>query len=635
MADGSQHHRVHERLTRSRQLLGRLARSEALARGDVTAAYREVAELATELLDVERASVWLFDALRTEIQCLDLYERSQNRHSEGALVTAADVPSYFAALAQERVIAAGDAHSDPRTAELSRSYLGPLGIGAMLDAPIWVGGSVVGVVCHEHVGEARRWSFVEELLAGTVADFVARVFEASQRVRAEEALGAFRQRAEELMRMRSSQAEQLQSQVAREIESWRSEKLAPQNAEELLSVLESSPVPLLVSGLDDAIVRYVNRRGAELFETSVDDMVGSRGVDFWLDPRDRIELADAVRGAGRADGFVARLKTRHGRPFWALLSARQVSYQGSPSFIVGFADITAQKVAELAVRESEERIRRVFEAAPVALILSRASDRKVLLANPVAARVFEVPIEQVVGQQTPDYYVDPSDRDRIVQTLLEQGFADGVVTRLRTATGREFWGMLSARRLVFEGDVCFLVGVADVTAQKQAEQTLLDLATRDALTGVPNRRRFEEVGRVEIARAVRTESPLAAAMIDVDHFKQVNDAHGHAVGDRLLSLIASESRAELRVADVLARVGGEEFAVLFPDTDLESARVVAERLRQRVAGLSVDADGATVSATISVGIAELARGEELEQLLARADAALYRAKEAGRNRVAS
>jgi PAS domain S-box-containing protein len=513
MTDAASNDRVHQRLAVTRQLLGRLARSEALARGDVTSAYREVTELACELLGLERASVWLFDPLRTEIECVDLYERSSHRHSSGTVIRARDVPSYFRALTEQRVIAAGDAHTDPRTSEFSEAYLGPLGIGAMLDAPIWAGGSMVGVICHEHVGPARAWSFVEELLAGTVADFVARVFEASQRVRAEEALGVFRERLDALTALRSSEADRLKTEVAREVDSWRSEAVAQKNAEELMSVVEGSPVPLVVTGTEDGVVRWVNRRAAELFETTQSAMPDRSGPSYWLEPADRLTLFDSVAKHGQVDGFVARLTTFSGRPFWALLSARNVRYQGDRCVMIGLADITAQKVAELAVRESEERIRHVFDAAPVSLILSRAKDNLVLLANSVAARLFEVPLELVVGQSTPSYWVDTAERDRIVEELVREGHADTIVTRLRTATGREFWGMLSARRIQYEGDVCFLVGVADVTAQKEAEEALRDQATRDALTGVPNRRKLLEIAEIELSRARRTASRCSTSII--------------------------------------------------------------------------------------------------------------------------
>ncbi|HEX6862435.1 MAG TPA: GAF domain-containing protein, partial [Thermoanaerobaculia bacterium] len=126
-------------------MLVRLAKSEAAATGDLDAALRELAEAAAETLQVERASVWFFDEARTRIDCVELYEKGPNRHSRGATLAASDFPSYFRGLEEERAIVAHDAHRDPTTREFSASYLTPLGIGAMLDAPIRVRGRMAGV----------------------------------------------------------------------------------------------------------------------------------------------------------------------------------------------------------------------------------------------------------------------------------------------------------------------------------------------------------------------------------------------------------------------------------------------------------------------------------------------------------
>src|SRR4051794_33534182 len=171
------------RLNRHRQLLARLMRSPALTRGDISAAISELTELAAELLHVERASVWRFDRLRESLELVDLFRVSEKEHSSGEAIAREQAPRYFDALGSERCIASEDARQDPRTSEFAATYLKAHGIGALLDAPVFVGGEMIGVVCHEHVGGARRWEFWEELVAGTLADFVALVIEANDRVR--------------------------------------------------------------------------------------------------------------------------------------------------------------------------------------------------------------------------------------------------------------------------------------------------------------------------------------------------------------------------------------------------------------------------------------------------------------------
>jgi two-component system cell cycle response regulator len=159
------------------------------------------------------------------------------------------------------------------------------------------------------------------------------------------------------------------------------------------------------------------------------------------------------------------------------------------------------------------------------------------------------------------------------------------------------------------------------------------LAAIDALTGLRNRRSFSELLNVEYARASRYGSALSFLLLDVDHFKAVNDHHGHPGGDAVLATVGGLLRTCLRTPDLPARWGGEEFVVALPSTDLEGATVVAERIRQAIQGLAISHAGAAIPITASVGVATLRGGESLDSLIDRADRAMYEAKGGGRNRV--
>jgi len=154
-----------------------LVSQRSLFLGDVGATARRVDEAATAAIDVERVSVWLLDAKQTKITCVDLYERSKRKHSAGVELFAKDFAPYFDALKSERTIAAHDARRDPRTSCFATSYLEPLGITSMLDVPIWASGRMVGVVCHEHLGRARRWDGDEENFAYLMSSFVSMALE--------------------------------------------------------------------------------------------------------------------------------------------------------------------------------------------------------------------------------------------------------------------------------------------------------------------------------------------------------------------------------------------------------------------------------------------------------------------------
>ena len=165
-------------------------------------------------------------------------------------------------------------------------------------------------------------------------------------------------------------------------------------------------------------------------------------------------------------------------------------------------------------------------------------------------------------------------------------------------------------------------------------QQLAAAARTDPKTGLLNATAWQREADAEVTRALRAGLPLSLLLVDVDHFKRVNDSHGHLIGDDVLRALATELRQQVRESDVVGRFGGEEFTVLLPRTDGDGACRIAERLRRSAGLLSVTAADRQISVTISIGVAELGRhGQDLFELLAAADLALYRAKAAGRNQV--
>ncbi|MDQ2103844.1 diguanylate cyclase [Azospirillum isscasi] len=171
-------------------------------------------------------------------------------------------------------------------------------------------------------------------------------------------------------------------------------------------------------------------------------------------------------------------------------------------------------------------------------------------------------------------------------------------------------------------------------ALEEANAKLERLATVDPLTAVWNRRHFLDLAAAELGRARRHRRRLSVFLLDLDNFKGVNDGHGHAAGDEVLRTAVVRAREALRTSDQIARFGGEEFVALLPETDLAGARIVAERVRDAIAGSRVVTDGRIIPITASLGVAEWSGAEpSIELTLRRADAALYEAKQAGRNRV--
>lgn len=175
-----------------------------------------------------------------------------------------------------------------------------------------------------------------------------------------------------------------------------------------------------------------------------------------------------------------------------------------------------------------------------------------------------------------------------------------------------------------------LGGAIRMTALMSESQRL---ATTDALTGLMNRRAFVDMMKVEVERARRYELPLSLLFLDVDHFKLINDRHGHAAGDLVLSTVGGHVHGLLRTSDSSARWGGEEFVIALKNTGAKGARVVADRIRAAIQALSIESLGFPIPVTASVGLATFVPGDSLESLVGRADNAMYNAKREGRNRV--
>ncbi|HEY2580067.1 MAG TPA: GGDEF domain-containing protein [Streptosporangiaceae bacterium] len=176
--------------------------------------------------------------------------------------------------------------------------------------------------------------------------------------------------------------------------------------------------------------------------------------------------------------------------------------------------------------------------------------------------------------------------------------------------------------------------------QRSLRHVELENASRiDSKTGLLNAVTWQREARVEISRAARTHSPLAVAMLDIDHFKQVNDTHGHLTGDAVLAALSATLRGLLREYDIIGRFGGEEFAIVLPHTDVATAEQITERLRVKLAEISVAPGSGSntetpLQVTVSIGVAALANSRrDLDELIAAADAGLYRAKAQGRNQV--
>ena len=232
---------------------------------------------------------------------------------------------------------------------------------------------------------------------------------------------------------------------------------------------------------------------------------------------------------------------------------------------------------------------------------------------------------------------DMTEQSAALKASLEQGAPYTPSFRIRRGDGTVRY--IQARARIYKdaaGNPVRMVGTNEDVTERRALLDKLELqANQDYLTGLSNRRHFLEQGEMELARVQRYGEPLSAFMLDIDHFKIINDAHGHKAGDVVLQKLGLLLRETLRTVDIIGRTGGEEFAILLPETDLQRATEIAERLREIIARSDIDIEaGLTLHFTVSIGVATLKDSDgKLDSLLNLADKALYQAKEGGRNKV--
>jgi two-component system, cell cycle response regulator len=265
----------------------------------------------------------------------------------------------------------------------------------------------------------------------------------------------------------------------------------------------------------------------------------------------------------------------------------------------------------------------------------------VAYAGAALGRVFSIPAGLVIVGRSPDSGVALLDgevsrhhaRIRVEEGRIQVedlGSTNG--TRVNGKLIRGSADLRAGDRLTIGGHVLKLVFLDPL--ERAFHETLLDLSTKDPLTGLANRGSALAEFQNRFGLSLRYDRPLSVVVCDLDHFKRVNDTYGHGVGDLVLHMFGEQVMGTLREADLAGRIGGEEFLVVLPETDLSGARPFAERLRKAVASTPIPLPSGVLSITCSLGIAERTTTDlEAGQLLARADAALYQAKSGGRNQV--
>lgn len=301
-------------------------------------------------------------------------------------------------------------------------------------------------------------------------------------------------------------------------------------------------------------------------------------------------------------------------------------------FIVINAQSNSLDQAERNISQYNQRFKEIVKLSPFPIMISKLSDDTILLANNNFFNLFGITEKDMEMYRFRDFFVDKDNRRLLNSHLEKEKIVNDFEILVKAANGETpFWLSTSANIIDYDYDIAIYAAFQDITDRKKREDLLKNQATRDPLTSLYNRRYFED----EVNRRIfnHVHDTFSVFMIDADHFKSVNDTYGHKVGDKVLVALASTAEKSLRDKDIVARYGGEEFVVYLANNDGEQAKVVADRLRESISKIVIEADnGETFGFTVSIGIASSHDSEDLGELIKMADDALYQAKETGRNR---
>jgi diguanylate cyclase (GGDEF)-like protein/PAS domain S-box-containing protein len=288
------------------------------------------------------------------------------------------------------------------------------------------------------------------------------------------------------------------------------------------------------------------------------------------------------------------------------------------------------------IKEEEAKFNSIFHSAPYAVVITNIDDSTVIEANDEALKLLEYRQDEFIGKKLLELgtWIDPKQRESMVSELLNGGVVNSKEVKFKSRSGKILPVLFSASIVKLNGKDHLIATMKDISEIHRLKIELEDLASHDMLTGLPNRRKFDDVSAIQFARASRSGEKMAMVLFDIDDFKDVNDQYGHDVGDKVLVAIADRLREYSRTTDNIARHGGDEFTILLSGL---KDRMEAEAALMRLYKLyeqPVIVGGHSFTIGLSMGVAMYPEnGISAEELIRKADKALYVAKRKGKNNV--
>ncbi len=404
------------------------------------------------------------------------------------------------------------------------------------------------------------------------------------------------------------------------------------------TVLENIPAVTSIQSLADGRLLYVSPQSKLVLGYTPEELVGRQADELYYSPDDGARVQGIVKQGGEGRNVELRLRRAGGEPVWVKSSIKALSYGGGPAALVAWYDIDGWKQAEAQRRRTGELLHAIIDNIPV-MITAYGEHGEIELANSELERLTGWSAEEVedIHGLLGKIYPSPEAREEATLHLREgTGWKD---LRFMNRNDQELESSWAGVRL--SDGTRLGIGI-DITERKRVEREAIRAkemearlhykANYDALTGLPNRNLFYERAQHALVKARREGKLVAFLFLDLDGFKAINDNHGHAAGDQLLSHAARRLIRHVRESDTVARLGGDEFLILLEGLAIpEHAAVVAQQIIEAMAE-PITVDGREVGVTSSIGIALYPlHGDDVNTLLVHSDHAMYKAKSAGKN----
>jgi diguanylate cyclase (GGDEF)-like protein/PAS domain S-box-containing protein len=391
--------------------------------------------------------------------------------------------------------------------------------------------------------------------------------------------------------------------------------------------------------VQDGQIRFANSEALRRSAYSQEDFAHEFFHQF-IHPDDREMVVERymkrMKGEDVPSTNSFRVMDRHGNIWWGLFSIVSIDWQGKPAVLVFGTDITELKNTEDELRESEERFRSFFSNSHASMLIIDPGTGNIEDANPAACDFYGYTRKELTTMRISD--INLLHPEEVLEEMRQAKSQERNYFNFRhQLANREIRDVeVYSGPIVVQGRELLYSIIHDITERKRLEGELHRLATTDSLTGAYNRQQFMNKAQEEFLRCMRYARPVSVLMIDIDHFKLINDTYGHQVGDTVLKKMVQKCLAVLRRTDVFGRLGGEEFGVVLTETDHEKGFGLAERLRETLDSPLVQTLDGPIRFTVSIGFSTIHESDaSIEDVLRRADRALYKAKDRGRNCVAA